>query len=84
MEHGAVKRLCPAWVAGDRGYSSPMVRRYLRRRGIGAVIPTRRDQRRSPRFDRAAYRRRNVVEWLINRLKQFRRLATRYEKRVAN
>jgi hypothetical protein len=43
--------------------------------GVGAVIPTRRDQRRSPRFDRAAYRRRNVVERLINRLKQFRRVA---------
>jgi transposase len=35
-------------------------------------------------FDRAAYRRRNRVERLINRLKQFRRIATRYEKRAAN
>ena len=35
-------------------------------------------------FDRAAYRLRNRVERLINRLKQFRRIATRYEKRAAN
>jgi transposase len=36
------------------------------------------------RFDRAVYRTRNRVERLINRLKQFRRLATRYEKRTEN
>ncbi len=35
-------------------------------------------------MDRAAYRERNVVERLINRLKQWRRIATRYEKRAAN
>ncbi len=36
------------------------------------------------RFDKIAYRKRNVVERLINRLKQFRRIATRYEKRAVN
>jgi transposase len=74
----------PQRVAGDKGYSYRRVRRYLRRRGIGAIIPTRRDQPRNPHFDRAAYRERNRVERLINRLKQFRRVATRYEKRAAN
>jgi transposase len=57
------------------------VRSYLRRRGIGAVIPRRRNEsRRGVRFDRAAYRERNRVERLINRLKQHRAIATRYEK----
>jgi transposase len=91
LEHGAVKRrgpgrprLRPRRVGGDKGFSYRRVRGYLRRRGIGAVIPTRSDQRRLPRFDRAAYRARNVVERTINRLKQFRRVATRYEKRAAN
>ena len=51
---------------------------------IRPVIPSKSDQRRRPGFDRAAYRRRNRVERLINRLKQFRRIATRYEKRAAN
>ncbi len=60
------------------------MRRYLRRRGIWAVIPTRNNEQRSPTFDRAAYRERNAVERLINRLKQFRRIATRYEKRAVN
>jgi transposase len=56
----------------------------LRRRHIRAVIPSKSNQRRQPNFNRAAYRRRNLVERLINRLKQFRRIATRYEKRAAN
>ena len=56
----------------------------LRRRRIGAVIPQPRGQR--PRFplDRAAYREHNVVERLVGRLKQWRRIATRYGKRAAN
>jgi transposase len=88
LDQGAVKRpgpgrprLRPDRVAADKGYSYPHVRRALRTRGIGAVIPTRKDQRRNPRFDRVAYRTRERVERLINRLKQFRRVATRYEKR---
>ncbi len=90
MERGAVKRrrgrprVRPQRVAADKGYSSGKVRRYLRRRGIGAVIPRKRNERRSPRFDRAAYRERNAVERTINRLKQWRRIATRYEKRATN
>ena len=55
-------RCRPKKLAGDKGYSYRRVRRYLRRRGIKAVIPTRKDQRRLPCFDKPAYRRRNVVE----------------------
>ena len=91
METGTVRRagrglprIRPERVVGDKAYSSRMVRRYLRRHGIRAVIPTKRDERRSPTFDRVAYRERSTVERLINRLKQFRRIATRYEKRAVN
>ena len=90
MERGAVKRkgrgrprLRPDGVAGDKGYSSPTIRRYLKTRRIGVVTPTRADQAQDPAFDRATYRERNVVERLINRLKQWRRIATRYEKRAS-
>jgi transposase len=69
---------------GDKGYSSQTVRAALRRRGMGAVIPTKRNERRRPRFDKAAYRERNRVERLFNRLKHCRRIATRYEKRATN
>ncbi len=91
MERGAVKRpgpgrprIRPDALAGDKGYSYPSLRRYLRRRGIRAVIPSRSDQPRQRRFDKAAYRERNQVERSIGRLKGWRRVATRYEKREAN
>ena len=87
MEQGAIKRpgrgrprVRPERVGGDKGYSSRTVRVYLRRRGIGAVIPTKTNQRRNPHFDRAAYRERNQAERLFNRLKHCRAIATRYDK----
>jgi len=74
-------RTRPDQVVGDTGYTGQPVRAYLRRRGIGAVIPRRRTEaRRGVRFDRAAYRERNTIERTINRLKQHRAIATRYEK----
>ena len=71
-------------MVGDKGYSSGSIRRYARQRGMRVTIPRKRSERRRGPFDRAAYRARNLVERLINRLKQFRRLATRYEKRAEN
>ena len=73
---------------GDRGYSYPTVRRLLAQRGIRALIPRRSDQRpgdgRHTPFDHRPYRERNRIERLVNRLKQSRRVATRYEKRAAH
>lgn len=82
----------PDRVLCDKGYSYPTCRKALRQRGIKAVIPERSDQRerratkagRPLVFDREAYRRRNVVERCMNRLKQWRGVATRYEKRATN
>jgi transposase len=87
LDQGAVRRPGrgrPRKLAGDKAYGNPVARRLLRRRHITPVIPTQSNQRRNPRFDRAAYRERNRVERLINRLKQHRRVATRYEKRAVN
>ena len=91
MDKGAVRRpgrgrprLRPRRAGGDRGYSSPPARRRLKQRRVEPIIPTRQDQPRQPDFDQAAYRERNKVERLINRLKQYRRIATRYEKRATN
>jgi transposase len=67
-------------VAGDKAFAGQPSREHLRRRSIGAVIPTKSNQRRRRGFDREAYRARNRVERLFNRLKQFRRIATRYDK----
>jgi transposase len=91
MEQGAVKRvgrgrpkLRPKRVLGDKAYSSRKIRQYLKRRGIGYTIPRRSDETRTGPFNRAFYKERNYVERAINRLKQFRRVATRYEKRAVN
>ncbi len=75
----------PAQVAGDKGYSYPAIRRWLRAHGIRAVIPERRDQvahrrGRPPVFDRERYRQRHVIECCVGWLKEARRIATRYEK----
>ena len=91
MAQGAVKRprvgrprLRPKRVVGDKGYSSGNIRRYLRRRGIRLTIPRKSNERRRGKFDKSIYRPRNRVERCFNRLKQFRRIATRYEKKADN
>jgi len=76
----------------DKAFSSPRCRKLLHRRGSRHLIPERRDERqnrkkkgqkggRPCRFDKQVYATRNVVERCINRLKQFRSVATRYDKR---
>ncbi|MGC5233205.1 IS5 family transposase [Streptomyces albogriseolus] len=81
----------PDVVLADKAYSSRAIRSHLRKRGIRGVIPERADQQadrmrrgqaggRPPPFDREAYKQRNTVERCINRLKQLRGLATRYDK----
>ena len=75
-------------LAGDKAYSFPRLRRWLRARHVRAVIPERRDQQdrrhhrpgRRLHFARAAYRQRNVIERAVGWLKERRRIATRYEK----
>jgi transposase len=77
-------RTRPKAVAGDKGFSYARVRRYLRGRRVKGVIPTRKDQRRRPGFDKEAYRQRNVVERCIGWLKESRALATRFDKLAVN
>lgn len=91
MEQGTVKRpgagrprLRPQRISGDKGYSSGKIRCYLRRRGIRMTIPRKDNERRRGKFDKALYRQRNRVERCFNRLKQYRRIATRYEKQAEN
>jgi transposase len=81
----------PDHLTADKAYSSRANRALLRRLGIAHTIPERADQLanrkrrgsrggRPPSFDRERYKRRNQVERLMNRRKQFRAVATRYDK----
>ena len=82
----------PEHLLADRGYGKGLYRRTLRARSIPHTIPERSDHRRRREgrpgrplgFDAELYARRNVVERCVNRLKQWRAIATRYEKRAVN
>ncbi len=82
----------PDHLIADKGYSYLTCRRVLRRRGIPHTFPERRDQRsrlharagRPLHFDAALYRCRNVAERCVNKLKQWRAVATHSEKRAAS
>jgi len=85
-------RKLPEVVLADRGYSFSACRLYLRNKGVPHVIPERRDQKRrraehpgrKPNFDGELYADRNVVERCVKKLKQWRAIATRYDKRAVN
>jgi len=76
---GPIKRLI-----ADKAYDTNHLRNLLAQMDIGAVIPS--IARRKPLIahDREAYRQRNVIERMFARLKDFRRVATRYDKLARN
>lgn len=82
------RRNRPKEIVADKAYNGDRVRQYLKRRGIQAMIPEKslpkghKRRKKGPhyRFNKQTYKERNVIERLINHLKEMRRLATRFEK----
>ena len=70
----------PKRLLADRAYDARRLRDWLTERGCQAVIPPNPTRKHPHVYDRAAYRGRNVVERMFCRLKDFRRIATRYDK----
>ena len=82
----------PDSLAADKAYSNGLCRDHLRRRGMRHTIPEKTDSQaarqrkgsrggRPPGYDEERYKKRNTVERAVNRLKQSRAIATRYDKR---
>ena len=70
----------PAAVIADKAYDSSGLIRAVETKGAEAVIPPKVNRKQPRDFDKYLYKIRNLVERLINRIKQYRRVATRYEK----
>ncbi len=71
-------------LLADKAYDSNAIRAFLEERGIKAVIPGKSNRKRKIRHDKEAYKGRNVVERCFGRLKDWRRIATRYDKLAQN
>ena len=72
------------YLLGDKGYDADRLRRSLREAGTTPVIPGRRNRKRAVRYDQNRYRDRHLIENAFCRMKDFRRVATRYDKLAAN
>ena len=71
-------------LLADKGYDSDSIREFLELRGAQACIPPKTNRTAQYEYDKHLYKERNLVERFFCRLKQFRRLATRYEKTSRN
>ena len=72
----------PQRLIADRAYDARKLRDWLAERGCQAIIPPNPTRKHPHAYDRVAYRRRNLIERMFCRLKDFRRIATRYDKRA--
>ena len=71
-------------LLADRAYDSDKIREALAGRGTRAVIPNKHERKYLHPFDKRRYRNRNAIERMFCRLKDFRRIATRYDKLARN
>jgi transposase len=74
----------PEVVIGDKGYDGDAFVEEIEARGAEAVIPPKKNRLQPREYDRHTYKERNLVERFWSKAKQFRRVATRYEKKAVN
>lgn len=72
------------YLLGDKGYDDNSLRKTLRENGTIPVIPGRRNRKRTIHYDQQRYRGRHLIENAFCRMKDFRRIATRYDKLAVN
>ena len=72
--------VCDCTVIADKGYDSEPLVQLLEARGCTVVIPPRSNRKTPRRYDRHLYKERHLVECFFSKIKEYRRVATRYEK----
>ena len=73
-----------AELVADKGYDSKALRDWLAERGTTAVIPPRKNRKVQYHYDKTVYRQRNIIERMFCRLKDWRRIATRFDRNITN
>lgn len=73
-----------AHLLGDKGYDADHLRHFLKARGTTVVIPNKTNRTNIYPFDAVLYKTRNVIERMFCRIKDFRGIATRYDKTARN
>ena len=73
-----------AELVADKGYDSKALRDWLAERGTTAVIPPRKNRKVQYHYDKTVYRQRNIIERMFCRLKDWRRIATRFDRNIKN
>ena len=68
------------WLLGDRGYDADWLRDALEEKGIAPCIPGRKSRTKAVKYDKGGYKSRNRIEIMIGRIKDWRRVATRYDR----
>lgn len=71
-----------AEVIADKGYDSDDLRQWMEKRGTAPVIPPRSNRKVQHEYDKHLYRQRNIIERTFNRFKDFRRIATRFDRKL--
>lgn len=84
MAHALIEGVIADYLLADKGYDSQDFVDAAEEAGMVPVIPSRRNRIEPRAYDPVLYRERNQIERLFNRLKNCRRLATRYEKTARN
>jgi transposase len=74
----------PKRVIADKGYDADALIEDIENRGAQAVIPPRSNRLEPRKYSKRQYKTRNIVERFVNRIKHYRRVATRYEKTARN
>ncbi len=82
----AVSKPCrpPPNSSPTKGYDSKALRDWLAERGTTAVIPPRKNRKVQYHYDKTVYRQRNIIERMFCRLKDWRRIATRFDRNIKN